>query len=416
MARTLTALLFFILPWLAPGQTKPGAPDPALIQKVTAEIADITGLAVKRPVPFEMISRAAWKQWVNDEITRTVKPEEIRIEELVLKRFGLIPADYDLRQATVDLLGEQAAAVYDHRRKRMLFVEGAAEGAMEEAVLVHELSHAVADQHFDMKRFLEKGPKSDEAQTARMAVVEGQAMWIMLESQMRKMGATLTGNSATLDLMLPNMGKLAAESYPIFTKAPLYLRETLLFPYTAGLVFQQAVLEKSGKAGFADVLRNPPTSTQQVLHPNKYFAATAATRPAIPAIQNLKDFTKLTDGSIGELDFQILIQQYVAEPEAREIAPKLLGGSFDLLEHKKEKYALLRWSAEWDSPASAQAFLAHYQKVLRGKSKQLELRQDSPTQLSGFNEHGGFLVTLDAARVTALEGLKRTQPAARPAL
>jgi hypothetical protein len=416
LARTLTPLLLFLLTWLAPGQTKSGAPDPALIQKVTAEIAGITGLAVKRPVPFEMISRAAWKQWVNDEITRTVKPEELRVEALVLKRFGLIPADYDLRQATVDLLGEQAAAVYDHRRKRMLFVEGAAEGAMEEAVLIHELSHAVADQHFDMKRFLDKGPKSDEAQTARMAVVEGQAMWIMLESQLRKMGTTLKGNSATLDLMLPNMGKLAAETYPIFTKAPLYLRETLLFPYTAGLVFQQAVLEKNGNSGFADVLRNPPTSTQQIIHPDKYFSATASTRPAIPPIPNLKEFNKLSDGSIGELDFQILIRQYVAEPEAREIAPKLRGGSFDLLEHRKEQYALLRWSAEWDSPASAQAFFALYQKILRGKSKQLELRQISPTQLSGFNEHGGFLVTLDSARVTALEGLKRTEPAARPAL
>ena len=412
MARTLTALLAVFLPWLVQAQV----PDAAQIRKLTAEIADITGLAVKRPVPFEMISRSAWKQWVSDEITRTVKPEEIRIEELVLKRFGLIPADYDLRQATVDLLGEQAAAVYDHRRKRMLFVEGAAEGSMEEAVLIHELSHAVADQHFDMKRFLEKGPKSDEAQAARMAVVEGQAMWIMLESQMRKTGATLKGNSAAIDIMLPNMGKLAADAYPVFTKAPLYLRETLLFPYTAGLLFQQAVLEKNGKSGFADVLRNPPASTQQIIHPDKYFSATAQTRPAVPPMANLKEFDKLTSGSIGELDFKILLQQYVGEPESRAISPKLRGGLFDLLEHKKEKYAVLRWSAEWDSPETARAFFADYEKVLRGKSKQLELRQDSLTQLSGYNEHGDFIVTLDAARVTALEGLKRTEPAARPAL
>jgi len=412
LARTLTALLALLLPWQLFAQ----APDAALIKRMTTEIADITGLAVKRPVPFEMISRAGWKQWVKDEITRTVKPEEIRIEELVLRRFGLIPADYDLRQATVDLLGEQAAAVYDHRRKRMLFVEGATEGAMAEAVLIHELSHAVADQHFDMKRFLEKGPKSDEAQTARMAVVEGQAMWIMLESQMRKMGTSLKGNSAALDLMLPNMGKLAAESYPIFTKAPLYLRETLLFPYTAGLLFQQAVLEKNGKSGFADVLRNPPSSTQQILHPASYFSATQPSRPPVPPLANLKEFDKLTSGSIGELDFQILLQQYVGEPESRATAPKLLGGLFDLLEHKKEKYAVLRWSAEWDSPETARAFLAHYQKVLRGKSKLLELTQETPTQLAGHNEHGGFLITLESARITGLEGLKRTEPAGRPAL
>ena len=412
MARTLTALFALLLPWQLFAQ----APDAALIKRMTTEIADITGLAVKRPVPFEMISRAGWKQWVNDEITLTVKPEEIRIEELVLRRFGLIPADYDLRQATVDLLGEQAAAVYDHRRKRMLFVEGAAEGAMEEAVLIHELSHAVADQHYDMKRFLEKGPKSDEAQTARMAVVEGQAMWIMLESQMRKMGTSLKGNSAALDLMLPSMGKLAADSYPIFTKAPLYLRETLLFPYTAGLLFQQAVLEKNGKSGFADVLRNPPSSTQQVLHPASYFSATQSARPPVPPLANLKEFNKLTSGSIGELDFQILLQQYVGEPDSRATAPKLLGGLFDLLEHKKEKYAVLRWSAEWDSPETARTFFAQYQKVLRGKSKLMELNQDTPTRLAGHNEHGDFLITLESARITGLEGLKRTEPAGRPAL
>ncbi len=267
-----------------------------------------------------------------------------------------------------------------------------------------------------MKRFLEKGPKSDEAQTARMAVVEGQAMWIMLESQMRKMGTSLKGNSAALDLMLPSMGKLAADSYPIFTKAPLYLRETLLFPYTAGLLFQQAVLEKNGKSGFADVLRNPPSSTQQVLHPASYFSATQSARPPVPPLANLKEFNKLTSGSIGELDFQILLQQYVGEPDSRATAPKLLGGLFDLLEHKKEKYAVLRWSAEWDSPETARAFLAQYQKVLRGKSKLIELTQDTPARLAGHNEHGDFLITLESARITGLEGLKRTEPAGRPAL
>ena len=70
MARTLTALFALLLPWQLFAQ----APDAALIKRMTTEIADITGLAVKRPVPFEMISRAGWKQWVNDEITLTVKP------------------------------------------------------------------------------------------------------------------------------------------------------------------------------------------------------------------------------------------------------------------------------------------------------------------------------------------------------
>jgi len=388
-------------------------PDAAQIQKVTAEIADITGLAVKRPVPFEAISREAWKKWVADEIQATVKPAELRAEEIALKKFGLVPKDFDLKKATVDLLGEQAAALYDHRRKKMLFVEGGAEGEMAEAVLVHELSHALADQHFDMKRFLEKGPKSDEAQTARMAVVEGQAMWIMIESQMRKVGMSLKGNRGTLDVMLPAMGKMAAESYPVFTSAPLYLRETLLFPYTAGLLFQQAVFEKSGKGAFAEVLRKPPASTQQVLQPERYFEALAPTQPALPAMDGLKEFDHLTTGSVGELDFRILLQQYTEQKQGSEVAAKWRGGTFDVLEHKKDKHTVLRWAVDWDSPETARQFVAMYRKVLDGKWKVCRFAEETNLGLKGTGDDGEFAVRLDGSRVSGIEGMQRTEGATR---
>lgn len=163
-------------------------------------------------------------------------------------------------------------------------------------------------------------------------------MWIMIESQMRKVGQSLKGNRATLELMLPMMGKMAAESYPVFTSAPLYLRETLLFPYTAGMLFQQAVFEKSGKAAFAEVLRKPPASTQQVLHPERYFEALAPTVPALPEMEGLKEFEQLTKGSVGELDFRILLQQYTDEKQGGAIAPKWRGGTFDVLEHKRDEH------------------------------------------------------------------------------
>lgn len=70
------------------------APDAAQIQRVTAEIAEITGLAVKRPVPFESVTREAWKKWVADEVAATVKPAELRAEEIALKKFGFVPKDF----------------------------------------------------------------------------------------------------------------------------------------------------------------------------------------------------------------------------------------------------------------------------------------------------------------------------------
>ncbi len=408
----LTAVL--VLPFL--GRAGAQVPDAAQIQRVTTEIADITGLAVKHPVPCETISRAGWKKWVQDEIQASVKPGEIRSEELLLKKLGLVPENFDLKSATVDLLGEQAAAVYDHRRKKMLFVDGATDDAMAEAVLVHELSHAVADQHFDMKRFLEKGPKSDEAQSARMAVVEGQAMWIMVESQLRKMGQSLKTSPSTLNMMLPAMGQMAAETYPIFNSAPLYLRETLLFPYSGGMMFQQAIFAKSGKESFAEILRKPPVTTQQILHPELYVKNVGPTHPPLPSIRAPKEFDRLTDGSIGELDFRILLQQYTGIKEATEQAEKWRGCNFDLLENKQDKHTVLRWAVDWDSPESAQQFLRLYRKVLAGKWKRLQVSEESDTVLAGTGDDGSFRLVATGARVSGLEGLKPEPEPARPQL
>ncbi len=379
-----------------------------MIRKVTAEIASITGMQVKREVPFEVVSRDTWKQWVDDEIRRTVKPEEIRADETALKMLGLIPKDFDLKKATVDLLGEQAAAVYDHRRKKMMFVEGDVMGAMGEAVLVHELSHAVADQHFDMKRFLDKNAKTDESQSARLAVVEGQAMWVMLESQITRMGGqSLKNNRAALNTMMPAMGQMAADSYPVFSGAPLYLRETLIFPYTAGLLFQQAAIEKYGQAGFTSILKNPPSTTHQVLHPEQYFAGVAPSSPSLPDFGGRREYQKMSAGTLGELDIQILLRQYASEAEAKEVAPRWKGGAYELLEHKKDHQPLLRWAVEFDGPEAAQRFLKLYSRVLEGKSKTAKMKESGESRLAGESVEGEFRISADGTVVRGLEGMKR---------
>jgi hypothetical protein len=391
-------------------------PTQAQIQELAHEISEITGLTLKRPIPCASLTREAWKQWVDDEIRRSVKPQEIRAEEMVLKKFGLVPPDFDLRTATVELLGEQAAAVYDHRRKKMLIVEGSSEGALAEAVLVHELSHAVADQNFDVRRFLDKGPKSDDAQTARLAVVEGQAMWIMLESQMRKMGSTLKDNPAALEMMMPAMGKLAAESYPVFSKAPLYLRETLIFPYSGGLMFQQAALAKFGKLGFAEVLKNPPVSTQQVMQPETYFSRLAPRKMKPPPFPGQKHYDLVSEGNIGELDFRILFEQYTSAQEAEAVVPAWRGADFELLEEKKNMTTVLRWSSAWDSPESARKALGLYRRVLAGKWKSMKVTSETETEVRGVGDDGEFVLTLDGPVLSAVEGLKPKGSGPHPGL
>jgi hypothetical protein len=380
-------------------------PSPEQIQQIISEIEEITGMKARRPVPFEVIEREKWKDWVAEQIAEHVKPEEIRVEELALKKFGLLPAEFDLKQATIDLLGEQAAAVYDHRKKRMMLVQGGPIDGMGQIVLVHELAHAIADQNVDLKKFLEKGPKTDESALARMAVVEGQATWVMMESQMKRMGTSLKGNSEALKMMLPATGQMAAGAFPVFDKAPLYMKESLLFPYTMGLVFQQQAVEKYGKEAFLKVLREPPATAQQVMHPEKYFAGKAPVKVEMPAFPLGKEYARTLDGTIGELDFQVLFRQYGDAEEAKSAAEKWTGGSFDLWESRRDKRAVLRWSAEWESEAGAREAVRLYRKVQAGKWKRTSVAEEGEWGVKGVGDDGGYAVVREGTKVTVVEGM-----------
>jgi hypothetical protein len=380
-------------------------PSAEQVRKILTQISEITGMALKRPVPIAVMSKEEWGQWVADRMRESVKPEELRIEETAMKMFGFVPADFDLRAATVDLMTEQAAAVYDHKTKRMIIVQGAAPDEMQEAVLVHELSHALADQHFDMHRFLDKGPRSDESEAARLAVVEGQAMWIMLEATLNHSGQSLKTNSAVLELMLPAMRDMAAAQYPVFGKSPLYLKESLLFPYSAGLKFQQAVVEKMDREAFAAVLRDPPRNTHQIIHPELYLAHEVPATVEPPEAEPRDKTKKLTDGDIGEMDVHVWFEQYGSKEEADKLAPAWRAGRFELVENRATKKPLLRWAILWDSPESARQAFALYLKVVEGKSQGLIWKQRTEALAEGSNQWGGLRIRWEGARMEGLEGL-----------
>lgn len=375
------------------------------IDAAVAGLSEKTGFVKKRPIRVEVIGREGWKAWLDEQIRENVKPEEIRAEELTLKKFGLIPKDYDLRAATVDLLGEQAAAVYDHRKKRLLFVEGGPE-LMRELVLVHELAHALADQSFDLTRFLEKAPKTDEAQLARMAVVEGQATWLMYDSQLSRMGMSLDGNSEALKMIASAGSNLAAGMFPVFEKAPLYLRETLLFPYTAGLVFQQAAIERLGKRAFSEVMARPPATAREILHPEIWLSGWKAEEAPLPRIERQGEYRTLNEGSVGELDWRILLEQYAGRAEALALAPGWRGGRFDLLEHKKDGRLVLRFAATWADEETSKNFVRLYEKVLAGKWKELKADQATGDELSGTGDDGGYVIRRQGRLVTGIEGME----------
>jgi len=384
------------------------APPAEKIRALTADVSRITGFEIRKPIPVETLTREQWKRYVEREIEREARPEEIEADQTVLRLLGLVPREFDLRKTTIELLAEQAAAVYDHRRKRMLLLEDGAGGGIEDAVLVHELAHALADQHYSMKKFLDKGAPTGEQQAARLAVVEGQAMWVMLEWQLSRTGlGSIAGNRPALEKMLPALGSLAAASYPVFGTAPLYMQETLLFPYTAGVLFQQAAVERFGPRAFRKVLEQPPQTTHEILHPERWLDGSRYEAPPAPVAEPESEYKPVSAGVLGELDLRVLLKQYCGEDAAARLAPMWRGGSYELLEHKPTRRPALRWALGFAEDRAALAFTDCYRTVLERKSESLAWKAVRPGLLEGSNSDGRFRVE---ARAGAVAGLEAAQP------
>jgi hypothetical protein len=378
----------------------------AEIDRTLAELQKISGLRMHKKVPSDLISKDKVNEFLKKKVKEVSTPAELRAEELTLKKFGLVPPDFDLAQTTVDVLTEQAAAFYDYHAKK-LFITDWTPSATREAALAHELAHALADQNFNLKRFIRKAHESDDEALARMAVMEGQATWLMSEFLARRTGETLVHNDALAERMNSMSDSGSSGEFPVFEGSPLYIRVTLIFPYTAGMRFQQAVVDKDEKQAFAEAFQRAPVSTQQVLHPDKYFAGAKPDPPDLPkAPPAARGYKGLIGGTFGELDHQVLLEQYAGKHAAAEIAPHWRGGQYEIIENKKKGRDILLYASRWENAESARKFFAAYRKAMSGKWKKMAVGEETGDVVKGRGDDGDFILRIDGNVVSSVEGIE----------
>ncbi len=399
-------VLLALLASLLPAQQKPAELFHE-VDQMTAVLSDITGWKIQRKVPAKIITKDEFRHQVEARMKGSSNHKELRAEELTLKMFGFIPQDFDLAKETVDLVSEQAAAFYDYSKKRLFVVDSTSEASEQRVALVHELAHALADQHHPLGKYLRKDSPDDDASTAREAVMEGQATWLTWAYISRRNGGKAEVSQEMIQKLTDNTNSDDPE-FPVFAKEPLYLRESLVFPYDEGMKFQDAVYHRLGRVAFDDVFSHPPRSTQQILHPDAYIEDIKPEDPEIPALDKsiARQFRLLNDGSVGELDHSMLLRQYVGEKEGREAASGWRGGSFRLYEHKRDKYTVLAYASDWSTPDRARLFFSLYQRVMKGKWKEMKVTTRDENRLTGTGDSGKFELQISGTAVTFIEGLR----------
>jgi len=393
---------------LSAAPARPQVPSQASTNRVLAKIDEmivdverIMGLKALAPIPRSMLAREQINELVSGRMNEESSHDDINKEERFLELFGFVDQKFDLAQEVVNTFTEQATALYDYKTKQ-LYLSTWTPDDMQEFALVHELAHAIADQHFDLGKYVDKS-KSADGDLARSAVIEGQASWVMTEWVMLQTGRSLLDNGL-LAAAAAGASRYEVAEYPVFSSQPLYLREAMLFPYAQGMIFQQRVIERYGPQGFDQVFRTPPASTQQVLNPESYFTERVPSEPKLPRFR-LRGFKRASRGDVGQFDHAVLIEQHINENASERIAPLWRGGRYEIWANEDDSRAILRYASDWADADAAKTYFDAYRRVLRSKWEHIEISNRSRARLEGSSDNGRFIVTLEGTSVTSLEGL-----------
>jgi len=335
-----------------------------------------TGYPIKQKVTGELASREQVAKYVDQKMSEDEDAKRLERSEIVLKKFGLLPREFDLHKFLVQLLQEQVAGYYDVKTKKMYLLDWLSADA-QKPVLAHELTHALQDQSFDLKTWESpKAPKAsnpdsytydeDEASTARSAVAEGQGMVTLVDYMLRGTGHTLAESPQVAQLMRSAM--TSNSEFPLLQKAPLMIRESLVFPYGDGLTFEAALLHKRGKdPAFSGAFRRPPQDTHEILDVSAYLTNHPVEWLVLPDLTKAlgSNYEKYDEGSIGQLDTRILIQQYADKETAQHMGLAWRGGAYYAAESKDAKARGtakigLLYLSRWESDESADEFAKLY--------------------------------------------------------
>lgn len=345
-----------------------------------------TGLPVRSEVKRQLTTRAAVESYLQEKFDEDQDAKRMQRSEIVLKKFGLLDRDFDLKPFLLELLKEQIAAYYDPKTKTVNLLDWVSPDE-QKPVLAHELTHALQDQHVDLAKWSTQTPEDvstdaagdadhlekDEMDDAREAVTEGQATAVMMDNVLKPMGRSLIKDPEVVEIIRQQMTN--PSDSPVMARAPLLLSESLLFPYRDGLSFEQDVwMDRGQQAAFAGTLDRPPSSTWEILNPRAYERESRARVPLLPNIHPLVDaaYQPYDIGQVGELDLHILAKIYAGDQAARDLTPAWDGGLYwagqrrnaTAAEKATTKSVALLYLSIWKSAESAEQFTTMYSSSL----------------------------------------------------
>lgn len=365
----------------------------AEIQKIADDIlqkiSNRLQLPIKYTIKINFQDREELRKFLIDKMHREFPEDKLMAMQKSYAKIGLLPAGLSLENLLIELYTEQVAGFYEPETKKLVLIEGF-DPVLQQAIMIHELAHALQDQHFDLEQLVKPEINNDDLLLAHQAVIEGQATAVMVEIFSGQNISQFPDLAPLLNMSL-DMPMFASSA---LVKAPEYIKKHLIFPYSAGTSFIQHYYEIHKGYNSQQLFSEIPSSTEQLIHFEKFFDALDA--PVSIEISSFNSLLKfkwrpLYSDVIGELDLFILLKTFLPEEEAARASEGWDGSRFYTFNHIEDNSVLLLWLTTFDQEKDALEFFQSYKKVIEAKYKEEKLLHNEADKFFQWQTEEGLV-------------------------
>jgi hypothetical protein len=329
-----------------------------LVDSLRLPVERATGLHFKSPPRSALRTREQVRAYLIRKLDDELPASKLLGLETAYRLFGLLPDTLHLRSLLLDLYTEQVAGYYDPDSATLFGVAGA-DAAQLRLVLAHEMVHALQGQYLALDSILHETTNNDRL-TAAQAVLEGQATLVSID--VLASGQRVSNNPEFWEMYREQV-RQQQTAMPVFARAPLVVREALIFPYLAGAEFMHW-WESSPFRDTVPYGPRMPASTEQILFPDRYTRGDKPIGLAFPS-----DTGVIYEDVLGENELRVLMARLTGTSEVRTGAPIGWGGDRYRVYRSATGPALV-WYVIWDDRRSAERFVWGYGGKLRATSRQ----------------------------------------------
>ncbi len=318
----------------------------------------LRGLSIRQTVPCKLQSREQVEQYLRETLHTKIPPQRLENEGWAFRLLGLVPLDFKYLEGLITLYTSQLGGYYDADKNYYAMANWMPD-IMQLPIAVHELTHALQDQHYNLDKMVDSKTELSDSLMARSALIEGDATAVMLDFSRQLAGQKpISTESSVSTFMAQNLaGAMLTSS---LQSAPQALQAILIFPYVSGLNFTHSLLKSGGYRAVDRAFTNLPVSTEQVLHPEKYakglvdFQEVENHLP--PQSVSISSPAPIFSDRIGEFVISTWLSGWIPVPKASEAAAGWGGDRLALYSTAAGKHPVLVWALLWDTEKDAEEF------------------------------------------------------------